>query len=88
MNTMKHISTLTLFLVGFILLVGCNTTDNNAKLGDMNADQAIEVLSVKLHKNSKDHRLYYQRARMYMQVGRVNDAIADLKKATQFKKDD
>ena len=88
MNTMKHISTLTLFLVGFILLVGCNTTDNNAKLGEMNADQAIEVLSVKLHKNSKDHRLYYQRARMYMQVGRVNDAIADLKKATQFKKDD
>lgn len=51
----------------------------------MTNQQAIEIITAKINKNEKDHKLYYDRARLYMQEKRVNDAIADLNKAIQLK---
>lgn len=82
---MKQLSLTFCLLALSLLVVACGGKKHDTS--EMTPELAIEVLSVKISKNEKDHELYYGRARMLMQVGRVNDAIADLVKATQLKGD-
>lgn len=69
-----------------LLFGGCKNKPTPGE--EITPQQAIEVITAKIHRNEKDHKLYYDRARLYMQIGRANDAIADMKIATQLKDND
>ncbi|MBR1792421.1 MAG: tetratricopeptide repeat protein [Bacteroidales bacterium] len=83
---MKTIRIPLLLLAFAVFFASCGNNKNNVD-ESMTPEQVIEVLSVKILKHEKDHELYFQRARMLMQVGKVNDAISDLVVATQLKND-
>lgn len=83
--SVKPLSFMAALLAILLLFSACGGKKTNTS--PMTPEQVIEVLSVKISKNEKDHELYHARARMLLQVGRVNDAISDLVKATQLKPD-
>lgn len=76
---MKHRIAIFVLLVPILMaLASCrqnSTTDN------MSTDEILNVLDIKIHKHPKDDNLYYDRAKIYLQLNRVNDAIADLTRA-------
>ncbi len=76
---------LLMIMLALTLLAACNNKKNEHS--DMTPDEVIAILDTKILKNDKDHSLYYQRAKMLMEVGRVNDAISDLVKAISIKND-
>lgn len=78
-----HIATVLLLV---ITLTACNGKEK--KTEEMTPEQAIEVISAKIHKDDQDDALYYDRARLLMQVGRTNDAIVDLLHAIQLNDDE
>jgi len=80
---MKHIHFV--IILSFAVLIACN--GNKSNYDEMTTEQAIEVVSAKIHKNDKDDALYYDRARLLMKAGRTNDAIVDLLHAIQLKDD-
>lgn len=77
---MKLRNLLPIILLSVILALGCSPKSNQ----EMTPDQQIAVLNAKIKKNSKDAELYYQRAEIYLQLEKVNDAINDLIKAVEL----
>lgn len=73
---MKKTYTLFLIIVPlFLSLIGCKGSGDTQ---EMSTDEILKVLNVKIHKHPKDDQLYYDRAKVYMQLNRVNEAISDL----------
>lgn len=75
---MKIIKTLLILLPALFALAGCGSRDNAPQ---MTNEEALKVLDIQIHKHPKDDKLYYDRAKVYMELHRVNDAIADLSRA-------
>lgn len=76
---MKHrILILALFVPLFAALTGCN---NSTPTDEMSNEDILKVLDIKIHKHPKDDNLYYDRAKIYLELNRVNEAIADLSRA-------
>ena len=79
---MKKIKILLLILVpALFLIVGCG---NRNDFQDMSDDEALKVLNIQIDKHPKDDNLYYHRAKIYLGLNRVNDAIADLSRAVSI----
>ncbi len=76
---MKKITTLLILLLPVLFsLVGCG---NRANTPDMPNEEALKILDIQIHRHPKDDKLYFDRAKIYMEMGRINDAIADLTRA-------
>ena len=76
---MKHQTLILILLLPlFAALTGCN---NSTPTENMSNEDILNVLDIKIHKHPKDDNLYYDRAKIYLQLNRVNDAIADLSRA-------
>ena len=75
---MKKIKTLLILLPALFALVGCGSRGDTP---NMTHEEALKVLDIQIHKHPKDDKLYYDRAKVYMELNRVNDAIADLSRA-------
>ena len=66
--------------------VSCgNNTSEESKT--MTEAEALKVLDVKIHKDSKNAELYYNRAKVLLKMNRANDAINDMIQATTLDKD-
>lgn len=77
---MKHLKTLIIPLF-FVLLAVVGCQDNTPK-ENITDEEFLKVLNVKINKHPKDDNLYYERSQVLMHLGRVNEAIADLTRAT------
>lgn len=79
---MKHtVRLLILILPLLFTIVGCNS---NTPTTEMSNDDILKVLDVKINKHPKDAELLYDRAKILLEMNRVNDAIADLTRATSI----
>lgn len=79
---MKHTVRLLILILPFLFtLVGCNS---NTPTTEMSNDEALKVLDVQISKHPKDAELLYDRAKILLEMNRVNDAIADLSRATSI----
>lgn len=54
----------------------------------MSQEEILKVLDVKIQKHPKDARLHFDRAKIYLDMHRVNEAIADLITATSIDDDE
>ena len=75
---MKIIKTLLILLPALFALTGCGGRNTSP---DMTSEEALKVLDIQIHRHPKDDKLYFERAKVYMELNRVNDAIADLSRA-------
>lgn len=79
---MKHrIAILSLLVPLLMALAGCNSSTPSQ---DMSNEEILKILDIKIHKHPKDDQLYYDRAKIYLELNRVNEAIADLTRATSI----
>ena len=81
-NTFRIIPLLLCLLTVGTAFWGCN---RNAS--DMSRDERLLLLDAKIKKSPKDADLYYQRGKVLIELQKVNDAIADFKKAVSIKND-
>ena len=80
---MKQHSLIILLIVPLIMAIaGCK--NNNPATDNMTDEDILKVLDIKIQKHPKDADLYYDRARIYLKVNRVNEAIADLSRAVSI----
>ncbi len=76
---MKQRILLLILLAPLMLLpLSCGNKSNSDKLSD---EEYLKILDVKIHKHPKDDNLLYDRASLFMKMGRVNEAITDLSRA-------
>ena len=75
---MKKIINLIILLAALFTITGCGNHDNTT---NMTPEETLNVLDIQIHKHPKDDKLYYDRSKVYLELGRVNDAIADLSRA-------
>ena len=78
---MKKIKTLLFLLPVLYVLIGCGGHTDTL---NMTNEEALKVLDIQIHKHPKDDKLYFDRAKIYLEEGRVNDAIADLSHAVSL----
>lgn len=79
---MKKIKVLLILLIpALFALSGCGSHNDTS---DMSNEEVLKVLDIQIHKHPKNDKLYYNRAKVYMEIGRVNDAIADLSHAVSL----
>lgn len=79
---MKQLKTLLILLLPiFFSLMGCN---RNVESSNMSNDEKLKVLDVQISRHPKDDKLLYQRAEIFLEMERVNDAIADLVRAVSL----
>lgn len=79
---MKHKISLLLTLAAFLVLgVSCHQGNDTPATSP---EESLKVLDAKIYKHPKDADLLYERAQIYMELHRVNDAIADLSRAVTF----
>lgn len=82
---MKHYKLLLIILLPIMFAFGgCKQNTDTAK---MTPEEILNVLDIKIHKHPKDDQLYFDRAKIYLKLNRVNDAIADLSRAVALDKD-
>ncbi|KWW30066.1 MAG: peptidase C14 caspase catalytic subunit p20 [bacterium P3] len=79
---MKSIHILPLLL---LLITGCQR--HNMDLRDKTPEEKLNILDVKIRHDKKNARLYAQRAEVFLELDRVNDAINDLGRATSLDND-
>lgn len=79
---MKNIKLLLILLIPALLALSACGSHNDTP--DMSNEEALKVLDIQIHKHPKDDNLYYNRAKVYFELGRVNDAIADLTRAVSL----
>lgn len=79
---MKHKIPFLLTLVALLVLgVSCReTTDAPVH----SPEETLKVLDAKIYKHPKDAGLLFQRGQVYMELHRINEAIADLSRAVSF----
>lgn len=69
---------ITLLLAALLTVCACH----NTKIDDtMSNEDILKVLDIKIHRHPKDDALLYQRAQIYMEMHRTNEAISDLTRA-------
>ena len=74
---------LRILLAALLLLAGASCR-HNADNTALPPEESVKILDAKIHKHPKDAALLYERAQAYMQLRRVNDAIADLSRAVKL----
>lgn len=83
---MKHYKVLFIILLSALFAFpGCK---QNTDVDKMSPEEILNVLDIKIHKNPKNDQLYYDRAKVYLELNRVNDAIADLSRAIALNKNE
>ena len=83
---MKHYKVLFIILLSALFAFpGCK---HNTDVDKMSPEEILNVLDIKIHKNPKNDQLYYDRAKVYLELNRVNDAIADLSRAIALNKNE
>lgn len=71
-----------------LLAIGAASCGRNAEVTESMTDSEIlEVLDIKIHKDSKNAKLYYDRAKVLLKLNRANDAINDMMTATNLEDD-
>lgn len=76
---MKRLKTLIPFLITILIFAaGCHQESSSSTPTD---EEYLKILTVKINKHPKDDNLYYDRSQVYMRLGQVNEAIADLTRA-------
>ncbi len=79
---MKHI--VRLFIITLSLLfafVGCNSEPSAT---EMSNEDILKVLDIKINRHPNDAELLFDRAKVLLELNRVNDAIADLSRAVSI----
>ena len=67
-----------LLFAAMLTAIACNNTNIE---NTMSNEDILKVLDIKIHKHPKDDGLLYQRAQIYMEMHRINEAISDLSRA-------
>jgi len=67
-----------LLLVPLLFAIGCGQQKSSDEMSD---EEILKVLDLKLHKHSNDDDLLFKRGQVYLRLGRVNEAVADLSRA-------
>lgn len=80
----NRLLSLSLLTICICATISCK---HNNETGDMTPEEILNILDIKIEKDSKNADLYYDRANIYMQMGRANDAIIDLNHAISLKND-
>lgn len=78
---MKQLKSLLILFISILFIAGCKP---NTSTSEMTDEDFLKVLDVKIHKHPKDDNLLYDRSQVYMRLGRVNEAIADLSRAVSI----
>lgn len=76
---MKH--RLLLFALVAILSVWSSACRETPSQAPTTPEESLKMLDAKLYKHPKDAALLFERAQIYMQMNRVNEAISDLTRA-------
>lgn len=77
--------TLNKLILGLCLLATlCGFAGCHQQEEEMNRDEKLLLLDAKIKKAPKDASLYYERGLVLLELEQVNDAILDLKKATDL----
>lgn len=76
----------TMFIALVIMLIA-SCKGGKKDLDKMTPEQILEVIDLKIKKDSKNPDLYYDRANILLKMGRANDAISDLTHAISLKGD-
>lgn len=67
-----------------VLATGCKSKPSTEK---MTPEEILQVLDIKISKNKNDATLYYDRAKILVDMHRYNEAISDLTNAIRLKDD-
>ena len=86
--THSRIHTFLIATMMAVVLTMCMTACHNEKSTEnMSDEEKLEIINIRLKKNPKDAELLYDRAGIYVNLERYNDAIVDLTKAIEIKPD-
>ena len=80
-STFKFQLSTLFFLLLPLLFAGCGQAEITDNMSD---EEILKVLDVKLHRNPDNDALLFQRGQAYLRLGRVNEAINDLSRATSL----
>lgn len=80
-HTFTHLHILTFLVALLVLGVSCQQNTDPAAT---TPEETLKVLDAKIFKHPKDADLLYQRGQVYMELHRVNEAIADLSRAVSL----
>jgi len=73
-----------LFILVSLLFVNCNTNkDKKKSVSNIPVDQ-ITILTERISKDANNAELYNSRAKLYLAVNKINDALSDISKALQI----
>ena len=73
-------------LLAIVVIFGLTSCNNSKKdYSDMSDEEKLEIINIRLKKDPKDAELLYDRASVYVNLERYNDAIIDLNKAIEIK---
>lgn len=78
-------SPLTIFLLFSVLVAAACHRDLD--LRDKTPEEKLNILDIKIHQDQNNARLYAQRADVFLELGRVNEAILDLGRAVNLDDD-
>ena len=80
---MKHRIPILLSLLAALLVLGVSCRQN-ADPSPTTPEETLKVLDAKIYKHPKDADLLFQRGQVYLELHRVNEAIADLSRAVSL----
>ena len=81
---MKH--TLLYTILAIVVIAGLSSCHNSKKdYSDMSDEEKLEIINIRLKKSPQNAELLYDRASVYVNLERYNDAIIDLNKAIEIK---
>lgn len=79
---MKYLKNI--LLIGFICIFCVVACKPKASSDELDIHERLSVLDAKIRKNEKDPSLYYARAKVYLELDQVNDALADAYSALKY----
>lgn len=72
--------------IGCIAIVSIMSCKQSTIREDMSNEEKLEILDIKINKKPNDASLYFDRAKIYVELQRYNEALNDLTKATELDK--
>jgi tetratricopeptide (TPR) repeat protein len=71
-------------IIAVVLGMSMTACHNKKATENMSDEEKLEIINIRLKKTPKDAELLYDRAGIYINMERYNDAITDLTKATEL----